>query len=71
MTDTWLRKLLNSNRRTLQALSVPEVNDYVLGLNSRVNQYASEHLILLDFDDLSTFSYEKTQGRTWILLQDT
>ena len=62
MTDTWLRKLLNSNRRTLQALSVPEANDYVLGLNSRVNQYASEHLILLDFDDLSTFPYEKFKG---------
>ena len=62
MTDTWLRKLLNLNRRTLKALSVPEANDYVLGLNSRVNQYASEHLILLDFDDLSTFPYKKFKG---------
>ena len=62
MTDAWLRKLLNSSRRTLQALRVPEAKDYVLGLNSRVNQYASEHLVLLDFDDLSTFPYEKFES---------
>ena len=54
VTDVWLSKLLNAQRRTLRALSVLEAKDYVLGLNSRVNQYAEEHLVMLDFDDQSS-----------------
>ena len=62
VTDTWLKKLLNAHRRTLQGLSVPEAKDYVIGLNSRVNQYAEEHLILLDFDDLSSIPSHQLKG---------
>ena len=62
VTDAWLRKLLNAHRRTLQLLSVPESKDYVLGLNSRVNQYAEEHIIMLDFDNLSSIPFDKFKG---------
>ena len=62
MTDDWLVTLLNSHRRTLKALSVPEAKDYVLGLNSRVNQYAEEHIIMLDFDDISSLPAHQIKG---------
>ena len=62
VTDAWLSKLLNAHRRTLQALSVHEAKDYVLGLNSRVNQYAEEHIIMLDFDDLSSLPTDQFKG---------
>lgn len=54
VTDKWLRSLLSSGIRTLKQLRVKEANDYVLGLDSRVNQYAEKHLIMLDFDNVST-----------------
>ena len=54
MTDAWLDKLLNAHRKSLSALGIPEAKDYVLGLNSRMNQYAEEHIIMLDIDDQST-----------------
>ena len=62
VTDDWLVTLLNSHRRTLKALSVPEAKDYVLGLNSRVNQYAEEHIIMLDFDDISSLPAHQLKG---------
>ena len=61
-TDVWLVKLLNAHRRTLRTLSVPEAKDYVLGLNSRVNQYAEEHIIMLDFDDISSLPAHHLKG---------
>jgi hypothetical protein len=54
VTDKWLRSLLSSGIRTLKQLRVKEANDYVLGIDSRVNQYAEKHLIMLDFDNVST-----------------
>ena len=59
VTDAWLDKLLNAHRRTLKTLRVPEAKDYVLGLNSRVNQYAEEHIIMLDFDDQSSLPFHE------------
>jgi hypothetical protein len=57
ITDAWLRRFLASAIRTLQGLGVKEAHDYVLGLNSRVNQYAEQHLLMLDFDNVSTVPY--------------
>lgn len=57
ITDTWLRKLLNAQIRTLQTLNISEAKDYVLGLNSRVNQYEERHIIMLDFDDVSSLPF--------------
>jgi uncharacterized protein (UPF0332 family) len=54
ITDKWLRTLLNAGIHALKALKVKEADDYVLGFNSRVNQYAEQHLIMLDFDNVST-----------------
>lgn len=39
-------------RRMLQSLRVMRVNDYVVGVNSRLNQYGETHLIMLDIDSL-------------------
>ena len=69
VTDSWLGKLLNAHRRTLQALSVSEARDYVLGLNSRVNQYAEAHIIMLDFDDLSNLPFHEFKGEPGFLFR--
>jgi hypothetical protein len=58
VSDAWLARLLKSSVQTLKSLGVREALDYVLGLNSRVNQYAAKHLIMLDFDDTSTVPVE-------------
>jgi uncharacterized protein (UPF0332 family) len=39
-------------RRLLQNLHVKRSSDYVVGLNSRLNQYGDAHLIMLDIDSL-------------------
>lgn len=62
ITDAWLRRLLASAIRTLESVRVKEAKDYVLGLNSRVNQYAEQHLLMLDFDNVSTVPYAKLSG---------
>ena len=59
VTDAWLRKLLKAHMRTLHILGIAESNDYVLGLNSRVNQYEEQHVIMLDFDDISSLPFDK------------
>ncbi len=62
VTDKWLEQLRNSMGRTLVGLRVKEATDYVLGLNSRVNQYAEKHLIMLDFDNISSFPAHALKG---------
>lgn len=44
-------KALKKGRSMLKACGVRDVNGYVIGLNSRVNQYKEQHLLMLDFDD--------------------
>lgn len=57
ISDRCLNRLLNSSVQAIRALGVREAREYVLGLNSRVNQYAEHHLLMLDFDDISTLPY--------------
>jgi hypothetical protein len=57
ITDKWLEKLLFCTKNTLKSLRVKESDDYVLGFNSRVNQYEEQHLVMLDFDDISSMDY--------------
>lgn len=38
----------------LKNLHVVRANDYVVGVNSRLNQYGGTHLIMLDIDSLDT-----------------
>jgi len=45
-------KALKKGRAMLKACGVRGVNQYVIGINSRVNQYKEQHLLMLDFDDL-------------------
>lgn len=62
VTDTWLKTLLNSTKKTLRGLKVKNSEAYVIGLNSRVNQYEPMHIIMLDFDDISTIPESKFKG---------
>lgn len=62
VTDSWLKRLMNAQVRTLKSLGVKESNDYVLGLNSRVNQYKEQHVIMLDFDDISSLPFHRFKG---------
>lgn len=39
-------------RRMLQNLRVKRPNDYVVGINSRLDQYGGNHLVMLDIDSL-------------------
>lgn len=59
ITDSWLKTLLNSMIKSLRALKVKHAETYVIGLNSRVNQYEPMHIIMLDFDDISTIPEDK------------
>lgn len=45
-------QLANHARRMLGSLRVRRVDDYVVGLNSRLDQYRPLHLLLLDIDTL-------------------
>ena len=40
-------------RRLLKNLRVARPNDYVVGINSRLDQYGGSHLIMLDIDSLA------------------
>jgi len=54
LSSAWIDCLRGNTLRTLKNLRVGEYRDYVLGLNSRVNQYEDQHLVMLDFDNVST-----------------
>ena len=58
VSDRTLGRLLGASIKALRSMGVSDARDYVLGLNSRVNQYAEQHLLMLDFDDLSTLPYD-------------
>lgn len=44
------RAVERTARRMLKALSVRRTQDYVIGLNSRLDQYGGSHLLMLDLD---------------------
>ena len=46
-------KALKKGRAMLKSCGVTHVDQYVIGLNSRVNQYRQQHLLMLDFDDIT------------------
>lgn len=47
-------KLSEKAKIMLQSLKVNKSSDYVVGLNSRLNQYSDLHLLMLDIDSLDT-----------------
>jgi len=59
LTDSWLKTLLNMMVKTLRALKVKNSKLYVIGFNSRINQYEPKHILMLDFDDMSTLPKDK------------
>jgi uncharacterized protein (UPF0332 family) len=62
VTDKWLNTLLSQSIKMLQTLRVKESKEYVIGLNSRINQYEDYHIIMLDFDDVSSIPFDKFKG---------
>lgn len=48
------KSLIRHASKMLASLRVRNHANYVLGLNSRVDQYADKHLFMLDFDSLDT-----------------
>lgn len=48
------KKVCEKAKRMLSSLKVKRSQDYVLGLNSRLDQYKAVHLIMLDIDTLDT-----------------
>ena len=62
VTDAWLSKLLLNTKKTLKSLKIKESSEYVIGLNSRTNQYEDCHIIMLDFDDVSSIPFHKFKG---------
>ncbi len=59
LTDSWIKTLLNSTVKSLRTLRVKHAESYVIGLNSRVNQYGPKHILMLDLDDMSTLPRDK------------
>jgi len=47
------KKLNTIIKDGLRRLRVKNYNDYVVGLNSKLNQYSDDHLIMLDIDSLN------------------
>jgi hypothetical protein len=45
-------RLATAARELLKRLRVSRAQDYVVGLNSRVDQYSDTHLVMLDFDSI-------------------
>jgi uncharacterized protein (UPF0332 family) len=62
ITDSWIERIINAQRRALKGLGISESTKYVLGLNSKVNQYADKHILMLDFDNASTIPSHKLKG---------
>ena len=68
-TERWFARLRATSLRMLKDLGIKESGDYVLGLNSRVNQYTPQHLLLLDIDDISTLPFNKFKGEPGYFLR--
>lgn len=47
-----VKQLQTQARRMLQNLRVKRSNDYVVGVNSKLDQYGGTHLVMLDIDSL-------------------
>ncbi|MCW7498527.1 HEPN domain-containing protein [Leptospira levettii] len=62
LTNKALENLYKGTTEALKLLKVKENQEYTIGINSRTNQYNSKQLILLDFDDISSFPAHKILG---------
>lgn len=69
LTDAWPKRALNASVRSLKSLDVQEAGEYVIGLNSRVNQYSEEHIVMLDFDNVSTIPSHRLAGEPGFLFR--
>lgn len=49
-----VNQLQSQSRRLLQNIRVTSPNEYVVGLNSRLDQYVGNHLLMLDIDSIDS-----------------
>lgn len=61
--------LVRNAKRMLKALKVRRTEDYVVGLNSRVDQYKPIHLLMLDIDTLDSSVEAELKAIGGILLK--
>lgn len=47
------KKLIIILKKSLQSLKVKRCDDYVIGINSRLDQYSDAHLLMLDIDSVN------------------
>lgn len=52
--SNWINLALKNSMAMLKNLKIKDYRDYVIGLDSKVNQYAEKHVVMLDFDDTSS-----------------
>lgn len=62
-------KLMREARAFIKKLKIRKSENYVLGLNSRVDQYSSNHYLMLDFDSLDTAVESALDGIRGVLLK--
>jgi hypothetical protein len=48
------KSLTFNTRKLLKALRVKKHTDYVVGINSKLNQYSPVHMVMLDIDGVDT-----------------
>ena len=69
INNKWLKTLRNNAINLLKLLKIEEYKDYVIGLNSRVNQYNEKQFVMLDFDNVSTIPLEKIKNEPAFLFR--
>lgn len=57
ISSAWIANIISGLKQSLKRIGVAEYSDYVLGVNSRFNQYESKQVVMLDFDNVSTVPF--------------
>lgn len=63
------KQIINKARILLKNLRVKRYSDYVVGLNSRLDQYRAVHLIMLDIDSVDTIVEHELKNIGGVLLK--
>lgn len=71
LNEKIIKKIVLASKTALSQIGVKNTEEYVLGVNSRVNQYNEELLIMLDFDNISSFNVNALKGEPGFLFRTT
>lgn len=64
-----IEELITKARTLMVGLKIQNHENYVLGLNSRIDQYSNNHYLMLDFDSLDTSLESVLEGIGGVLLR--